>query len=219
MLRRTARRPQVTGRGSIPAGLPLTAWMRPCPMVSSFLIGRTTGSPWSLPRAHSVCPEPVKCPPMLPPLPGDTHLTRGAMGSTPTAQMRHSPAEETPRQLFMVKTRATTHSREPHEHPVSTQPSPGTREASQAFAQSGPPGTASQLWGPGSATPSYLGPSEPVFRCQGLWDDTSRARLGAGRLGCLRQQAAADVFSFWLIILLGFEAKQFRLKLPWHLPP
>jgi hypothetical protein len=51
-------------------------------------------------------PNPLAHPSHHPHL-GDTHLTRGPMGSTPTAQMRHKPAEETRvTRISLIKSKA-----------------------------------------------------------------------------------------------------------------
>lgn len=118
-----------------------------------------------------------------------------------------------PLQLFTVEPRATLGSRELSRHPAIPKDPRGQQGLFPTWPPPAPsaPGMASWLrpwlWGPGSTSPSHLGPSEHLFQMAGtarppsqaLWDDPSRATLWAGRQGCFQQQAAAS-----LIFLFSF---------------
>lgn len=91
--------------------------------------------PSAVPATFPFCSQSPQVP-TLPPLFGDTYLTRGVTGSTPTAQMRHRPAKET---RAAAAPHAQAQARPELKSSAGTQPSSGPWDASEACAQRGPP--------------------------------------------------------------------------------
>ena len=115
---------------TLPAQLPVTVQTRAPPgLAGSSLLGRTPRA-----RLHLTPLEPSPTHALSPPSHADTHLTRGPLGSTLTAQMRHRPVGESlgSPQLFVIEPKATPSSTGLSQHPAA----PRDPRASRAFAHS-----------------------------------------------------------------------------------
>ena len=102
---------------TLPAQLPVAVQTRAPPgLAGSSLLNRTPRA-----RVHLTPLEPSPAHALSPPSHADTHLTRGLMGSTLTAQMRHRPAGESlgSPQLFVIEPKATPSSTGLSQHPAA----------------------------------------------------------------------------------------------------